>query len=458
MKDRIYRQAVAFTFVALTILSAEQVDARSDAKPNIVLILVDDMGYGDVGAFGGKDIPTPNIDKLADDGIRFTDGYVPCPVCGPSRVGLLSGAYPQRFGVQWNQDVGHPLPKSQKLISETLSAAGYVTGLVGKSNMPGYPKTTFDESMSVIYFGADYYPDKNGHYPGVDEPRPRYGFRSAWWGPKRKGDEYLTDRLGRQAVEFIQRHNGTPFFLYLAFNAPHSPFIAKQSMKDSVSHMRNEAQQLYAAMCISMDENIGRVLSELDKQGLRENTLVVFASDNGPASTKTLHDWGLAPDPIDCPVELLGSAGELNGGKASTWEGGVRVPCIISWPDQLQRGGVYTNPVSTLDFYPTFCAAAKAKVPAGTVLDGTNLLPYIRNGKPETPHEKLFWFYNGQRAMRQGKWKLRISGAKQTLYDLEADIGEQVDLARKYPEILQRMEKDLSAFCEQMPSALSKSK
>lgn len=433
-------------------------------KPNIIMIYADDMGYGDAGCYGGSMVPTPGIDRLAAEGVRFTDGYVTAPVCGPSRYGLLTGAYQQRFGIQWNPDAyavlpgmkketleHNRIPATQKLINQTLDAAGYATGMVGKWNLPCYPQTSFNESMSVMHFAGDYWPDAEGHYNGVDEPKARGGQKRILWGPEREGDEYLTDRLGRQAVEFIDRHADEPFFLYLAFNAPHSPMQAKSSNLGAVSHLKIEALKMYGAMLLSMDENIGRVLDALDRHGLAETTLVAFVSDNGPTLAYTV-DW-----PKDWPKELLGSAGPLKGHKGQYLEGGIRVPFIVRWPARLEGGQVYQEPVSTLDLYPTFCAAAKAHVPAETRLDGIDLLPFIEKEKTGSPHDLLFWHSGVSGAVRRDNWKLYIYKDTRRLYDLAMDIGEKNDLAKKHPETVSVLLNEYENFCSQMPPSLNSS-
>lgn len=433
-------------------------------KPNIVLICADDMGYGDAGCYGKTNlIPTPNIDRLANQGMRFTDGYVTCSVCGPSRYGLLTGAYQQRFGVQWNPDTSTELkkngkaetladnriPATHRMINQTLSSAGYTTGLVGKSNMPCYPKTTFDETLSVMAFGGDYWPDEKGHYSGVDEPKALSGHKRILWGPERKGDEYLTDRLGRQSVEFIQRHKERPFFLYLAFNAVHSPMQAKKSHQPAVAHLKTEALRMYAAMLLSMDENVGKVLDALDANGLTENTIVAFVSDNGPTFAYNVR-W-----PEDWPRELLGSAGPLRGYKGQNWEGGIRIPFILRWPGKLKAGSVFTSPVSTLDLYPTLCAAAGAKAPDETHLDGVDLLPFLNSEQAGSPHERLFWYADGRGAIRKGNWKLHVDATSRQLFNLSTDIGEKFDLLAKHPQVAADLFDDYQAFISGLPPVLN---
>lgn len=440
--------------IFLLICASCSLFAQKSDKPNIILIYADDMGYGDPGVYGGSKIPTPNIDRLAKEGVKFTNGYVSAPVCGPSRYGLLSGAYQQRFGVQANEDtwakipgVPNILPKKQKTINQTLSLAGYKTGMVGKWNLEGSPKTTFDESMSVMHFIGLYWPDEKGHYSGVNETNAKRSSDAIKWGPEREGDEYLTDRLGRQSVEFIERNKEQPFFLYMAFNAPHDPMQAKKVHQDAVAHIPTEAYRLYAAMTISMDENIGRVLDTLEKLGIRDNTLIVFASDNGPTNAFSkkagwLDEW---------PKEMLGSTGPLSGWKNQFWEGGIRVPFIMSWPDRLKKGMVYDSPVSTLDLYPTFCAAANQKIPEETIIDGVDLVPYITGEKQGQPHDKLYWYDNEKGAMRDGDWKLWIHKNTVKLFNLKTDLAEKKDLAESNPKIKDRMYSDWKAFKDEMP-------
>jgi arylsulfatase A-like enzyme len=428
-------------------------------KPNIVLIIADDLGYGDVGYYDGARplVPTPNIDRLANEGIAFTDAYVTAPMCGPSRYGLLTGMYQQRLGVQDNRDCyaeipgeDRRIPAAQKLLNQTLSSAGYVTGIVGKYNLPGYPETSFDESMSVMHFGADYWPDEKGHYVGVDEPKAVSNSKQApAWGPKKAGDEYLTDRLGRQAAEFIDRHADKPFFLYLAFNAPHSPLEAKESHRVQVEHLPSEALRFYGAMVLSLDENVGRVLAALERNRIKENTLVVFTSDNGPTFAFNV-GW-----PEEWPKEMLGSTGPLAGRKSTLLEGGIRVPLTMTWPARWPVRQVDRQPVTTLDLYPTLCAAAGAKTPDGTVLDGVNLLPLIGKKQEEVAPRTLYWVLNDNAAIREGHWKLRTYRKQRWLTNLAEDVGETMDLTAQHPEIADRLREKLERFREQLPPKIN---
>ncbi|MFI4911128.1 MAG: sulfatase [Sedimentisphaeraceae bacterium JB056] len=444
-------------------LENNMISGGKKKKPNIVLIMADDVGYGDLGCYGDTNlVPTPNIDKLASQGVRFSDAYVTAPVCGPCRYGMFLGAYQQKFGIQWNWSCwskipGYPnetiddtrIPSQQELMTEPLEDAGYVSGLVGHWGLPCYPQTSFDESMSVIHYVADYWPDETGHYGGVDEDIAYGEFKDIKWGPEREGDEYLTDRLGRQAVEFIDRHKDEPFFLYLGFNAPHSPMQAKNSLKDKVAHLPSEALKFYGAMLLSMDENVGKVVEALDERGLREDTIVVFISDNGPTYAYNVK-W-----PKEWPKELLGSAGELRGYKGQFLEGGIRIPLIMSWPGQLENGSVYEKPVSALDFYPTFCNAAGAEVPSGTHLDGVDLMPYLKGKKDGSPHDILFWYSDDRGAVRKGRWKLYVNRDVVRLCDLKNDIGETTDLSSEYPQVRDALLKEFEEFRNSMPAPLN---
>lgn len=409
--------------------------ADPPSRPNLLLIFADDFGYGDPGCYGGTLVPTPAMDSLGRDGVRCTDGYVSAPVCAPSRCGLMTGSYNQRFGMQWNDDRRKYKVGQHKLLPQALRAAGYVTGHIGKWNIPVDVKECFDEVQDLIDWEADYFPDASGHYHGVDsETEFASSKRQGLWGPERPGEEYLTDRIGRHAVEFVEKHRrgGKPFFLYLAFNAVHTPLHAKKELAARYGNLPI-ALSFYASMVASMDENIGRVLAVLP-----ENTLVAFASDNGPARMP-VEKW-----PDGWPKGTLnGSAGPLGGHKGQFLDGGIRVPFLLRWPGGLKPAGVYRQPVSTMDLYPTFCAAAGAPIPAGTRLDGVNLLPFLRGEKTGAPHAILFWKNGQSGAVREGNWKLLLGPwqPKRQLFDLAKDIGENRDLAHDQAELAERLHK-----------------
>lgn len=427
-------------------------------RPNVILINIDDMGYGDPSCYGGKLFKTPNIDRLATEGIRFTDGYVSAPVCSPSRHGLLTGAYQQRFGVQWNHDTWkipgreneRVVPLSQKHIDQAFKAAGYVTAMAGKINMEDYPNTTFDYEYSLTASGCHYFPDAEGNYAGVDgAPKPKGGWTMRMWGPEREGDEYLTDRCTRQCIEFMDLHKDQPVFFYLAYNAVHTPLQAKKVDKPRVANIKSESMKLYAAMALAIDDNIGRLLNYLEKTDRRKNTIIVLVSDNGPANPVHLHipDWW----PENTPYHILGQRGPLSGYKGIFREAGIRIPYIISWPGKLEQGKVYKQPVSTLDIYPTLCAAAQVKIPDSTTIDGVNLMPFLAGNYNEDPHKALFWYANRMGAARMGKWKFVVEDGKHYLFDLENDIHETTNVSRKNPQVMEEIFGAYIGFRNQMP-------
>ncbi|MBL9185873.1 MAG: sulfatase-like hydrolase/transferase [Opitutaceae bacterium] len=417
------------------VLTACVLSAATATRPNIVVILADDLGYADVSCYGGKDVPTPQIDRLAREGVRFTDGYVTCPACAPSRLSLMAGAYPQRFGMTWNDDrSAHKLPDSQRLLPELLRAAGYVTGLVGKWNIVRPAERVFDEVHDFIEWESDYFPQEDGRYIGSLATKSP-GFASgkvARWGPDRETDEYLPDRMGRHAAEFIARHAAKPFFLFVSFNSVHSPWHGRHGDRARFANLPHEVMRLYSSMIAGLDENVGRVLDALRAQKLEDNTLVVFLSDNGPAKGGP-HIEGWKPD---WPKQLIvGSVAPHRGAKTELLEGGIREPFILRWPARLKGGVTSSHPVIANDILPTACAAAGATIPDTTAVDGVDLLPFLTGERSGAPHDTLYWKIKSAAALRRGAWKLLMLAPewKPQLYHLATDPGESRDLAAVEP-------------------------
>lgn len=426
------RAALFFLAVFLLIGGpvSPQAQRTSAPKPNILLIIADDLGYADIGANGCQDVPTPNIDSIAKHGVRFTDGYVSGPYCSPTRAGPMTGRYQQRFGHEFNPgpaehaNADFGLPLSETTMADRLKAAGYATGMVGKWHLGYQPqfhplRRGFDEYFGFLGGAHSYLENGDVHNPVVrgTEPVPAVS--------------YLTEMFGDEAVAFIERHKAQPWFLYLPFNADHAPMHAKESYLAKFAHIKDPLRQKFAAMHAALDDQIGRVLETVRKHKLEENTLILFVSDNGG------------------PTANNGSRNTpLRGFKAQTWEGGIRVPMLAQWKGKLSAGKVYAQPVIQLDFLPTVLAAAGIAAKAEWKLDGVNLLPYLTGKQTGAPHTALYWRFGPQIAIRMGDWKLvkgrqdipqpgeaRVKASTEGahLYNLANDIGEQNDLATKEP-------------------------
>lgn len=417
-------------------------------RPNIVVLLADDLGYGSVSWYGG-DIPTPNIDSIAASGTGFTAGYMTAPVCNPSRPALLTGRYQQRWGKELNSQtvppVGAPpksLPRSETALAAALKPLGYVTGAVGKWQLgmaDGYhPLDRGFDSFLGMPSGSRFvdpdWPDARiapGHEDdGNSDSTGR--FRGLVSGRERiRMDEYLTDRLGREGVSFIERNRGGPFFLYLAFHAPHGPIQTVEKYYRRFPGIADETQRVYAAMISAVDDWVGAVLAALRKHGLEERTLVIFTSDNGAAKTSDIDGRRNFP---------------LIGHKRNLYEGGIRVPYVLQWKGRLPAGARYEHPVSSLDIFPTALAAAGG-TPATLDLDGVSLLPFLDGTLDGEPHEHLVWRSGPNAAVRRGPWKLLLGGnGVARLYDVARDPGESRDRAAGNPRVVEDLRRILEEW------------
>ncbi|MDQ3624314.1 MAG: sulfatase [Verrucomicrobiota bacterium] len=393
-------------------------------KPNVLIIVGDDMGYADVGFHGCKDIPTPHLDALAASGVRFSNGYVSGPYCSPTRAGLLTGRYQTRFGHEFNAGAaGTGLPVAESTLADRLKAAGYATGLIGKWHLGGEPqfhpqKRGFDEFFGFLGGAHDYF-RSTGILRGNEPVQEK---------------EYLTDVFGREAVAFIERHKGNAWFLYLAFNAVHTPMQADHARLAKFAGVTDKTRRTYAAMMSAMDDAIGRVRQKLTETELEQDTVVIFFSDNGGPTMPGVTINGSRNDP-------------LRGSKRTTLEGGIRIPFLVSWPGRV-KAGVYDQPVIQLDAHATALALADVAPKPEWQLDGVNLLPFLSGQTPGAPHDALYWRFGRQMAIRAGDYKLvrydtnaesksgaggqPVSAVK--LYNLASDIGESNDLAATMPD------------------------
>ena len=420
----------SFLVAILCVLCGQTASAADTRKPNILFIVGDDMGYADVGFHGCKDIPTPHLDALAASGVRFTSGYVSGPYCSPTRAGLLTGRYQNRFGHEFNPGAPNSgLPLAEKTIADRLKAAGYVTGLVGKWHLGNLPemqpqKRGFDEFFGFLG-GAHSYFASAGILRGTE--------------PVKELD-YTTDAFGREACAFVEKHKGQPWFLYLAFNAVHTPMHATDDRLAKFPTIADKTRRTYDAMMLAMDDAIGKVRAKLAETGQAENTLVTFISDNG--------------GPTMQGVTVNGSVNlPLRGSKRTTLEGGVRVPFIVSWPGKL-KPGVFAQPAIQLDLNATALAAAGVATKPEWKLDGLNLLPFLTGEQTGAPHEALYWRFGEQMAVRAGDFKLvrydttadgvaagRKAGASPLkLYNLRDDLGETKDLAATQPDKVKELQ------------------
>ncbi|MGD9507770.1 MAG: sulfatase-like hydrolase/transferase [Geminicoccaceae bacterium] len=382
-------------------------EGRTD-KVNVVVMFADDLGWGEVGARHVGDVPTPNIDAIAQAGVTFTDAYATSNLCAPSRAGLLTGRYQQEFGIYGNPGSrpypsAFGLPADQTTLAGALKARGYVTGMVGKWHLGMKAQDNpihhgFDEFFGVL--------DTNRPYYGEDATNPI--LRGTVPVP---ASGYFTDTRAAEAGSFIRRHAGRPFFLYVPFTATHTPLAAKPEMLARLASIRNPQRRLFAAVLASLDEGVGTIRTALREAGVAERTVVVFLGDNGCNTGRGCRN---AP---------------LRGAKGTWWEGGIRVPMVMAWPSRVGAGGSYARPVMASDLFATFLRNAGGIPPAAA--DGVDLLPFLQGAGGE-PHGQLFWGNRSAGAVRRGDWKLLGS----ELFNLATDLGEQRNLAAANPAIV----------------------
>jgi len=420
-----------------------------EGPPNIVLLFADDMGYGDLQCYGHPLNRTPNLDRMASEGLKLTSFYVAAPVCSPSRAAILTGRYPMRTGMHHNTGPGswRGLPAAEVTIAEILKSAGYQTKAIGKWHLGDTREEYLPTSQGFDeYFGLPYSNDMIPPWVNTDIELRFYRDNSKL--PDSVDQNTLTNRYTEEALSFIRGAQDGPFFLYLPYSMPHLPLYPAPQFRDK------SGNGLYGDVMMSIDWSVGEILGLLEELKLTKSTLVVFTSDNGP--------WNNMPPRMLQEGIQRWDAGTTNlfrGSKATTFEGGMRVPCIIRWPGKITEGRISRELVTSLDLFPTFAAFADAKIPEDLVLDGHNLESFLTRGEPSPTQKHYYIFGDRPGAIRNGEWKLnRIettnaageAKVRLELFNLLLDPAERIDRIDQFPGMAREMESDLLNFTEQL--------
>jgi arylsulfatase A-like enzyme len=477
MKNYKHQTIILVATIGLAFTQAITRAERVSEMPNLIILLADDLGYGELGCQGNKQIPTPHIDAIAKRGIRFTSGYVTAPNCSPSRAGLLTGKYGTRFGHEFNptgaknEQPDFGLPLSQKTLADSLQKAGYINGIIGKWHLGGtapyHPfRRGFDEFYGFTHEGHYFIPEpwkgtttwlRRSVLPGGGKGRRTFGkvIYSTHLGnepdydannPIVRGsqpvqeEEYFTDAITRESVDFIDRHADKPFFLYVAYNAVHSPLQAADKYMNKFKHIEDVQRRIFAAMLANLDDSVGAIMKKLADEELEKDTLVFFLSDNGGPTR-----------------ELTSSNLPLKGGKGQMYEGGIRVPFMVQWPGRIPAGKTYARPVISTDIFATIHGATGVPLPKGKQAESVNLLPYLTGKSSGDPHEWLYWRQSHKTAFRVGDMKIvRQKPKKWELYDLAKDLSETKDLSGSRPEEFERLLKEWENIDAKMVAPLFK--
>ena len=457
--------------MAVDVSSAD--DHQLTRLPNIIILLADDLGYGELGCQGNPEIPTPHIDSMAKAGTRFTNAYVTAPFCSASRAGLITGRYQTRFGYEFNpigaknEDPQAGLPAGERTMAQMLHDRGYVTSLIGKWHLGGtasyHPiRRGFDEFFGFTHEGHYFVPPpykgvttmlrrrtlpgggkgrfvrSDGQmiystHMGYDEPAYDANNPIVRGSQPVEEKEYLTDAFSREAVQFIERNKNHPFFLFLSYNAVHSPLQGAAKYMNRFAHIKNVHRRIFAAMLSNLDNSVGEVLGALKKHDLEQHTLIFFLSDNGGPTR-----------------ELTSSNRPLRGEKGTVFEGGLRVPFIMQWPGRIPSGQISDVPITSLDIYATARRVSGDRSPKQKPLDGLNLVPQF-GGSKIAAQRAFFWRIGQRRALREGPWKILQNGAGDwELYNLEKDISELNNLATQSPELAASLIKKWENYNRQM--------
>jgi arylsulfatase A-like enzyme len=424
-------------WLTLASCNGEQAPNKNVLRPNLIVIMTDDQGWADVGFNGCKDIPTPNIDRIANEGVKFKQGYVTFPVCGPSRAGFLTGRYQDRFGFTTNPSIDptNPsagLPVQEETMAQVLKKVGYQNAIIGKWHMGTHPsfhplERGFDYFYGFLSGGHNYFHDQLdiNDLSDVSEIWQWYRTKIIENRSTIETNDYLTDELSDAAVRFIeqQSQNDQHFMLFLAYNAPHTPLQATEKYLSRFEEIEDEKRKTYAAMVSAVDDGVGRVLQAVYKSGIDENTLIVFLSDNGGARNNA------------------SSNAPLRGAKSDLFEGGVRVPFAMRWKGMIPQGQVYEHPISSLDIMATIVAQNEIDISKERPLDGTNLMPFLTGEEKAKPHDYLFWRKWEQHAMaiRKNNFKLVANRnhdeTPPVLFDLKQDELNAVENQPMYDSL-----------------------
>ena len=424
---------ITYFFLFLGVISCSTNEEKS---PNVIVIISDDQGYADVGFHGSKEIFTPNIDRIANNGVIFSEGYVSYAVCSPSRAGLITGRYQNRFGYTRNillapKDSTMGLPLTEQTLPDVLRKANYKTKAIGKWHLGAHESLVperrgFDEFFGFIIGGHRYFPEDLTINDLTEVRRQMDGYITRIYDNGNRIDtkKYLTEELSDNAVKFIEDNSDNPFFLYLSYNAPHTPLQATKKDLERNMHIEVEKRRTYAAMVSSMDDGIGLILDKLEEKKISDNTIVIFFSDNGGVEWYNFSDNGV-----------------LRGIKGDFYEGGIRVPFAMQWPKKIKPGITYDKPIIALDVFATVASAASAEKYIKNDIDGVDLLPYLTEENSGLPHEYLYWQNRDKDidVVRDERYKyLRIKN-DEYIFDLKNDISEETNIINSSKPIYNRL-------------------